>query len=342
MNSDQVTPEKILQIGMGFFASKALLVAVKMGLFTFLSFGKQSVQAIQEKLGLDDRALYDFLDALVSLGFLEREGIKSGAYYSNSPDANQFLDRNKPSYIGGILEMANNRLYPFWNNLEEALKSGKPQNEAKGAQGSIFEMVYADETKLREFLNAMAGIQRGNFIMFANEFDFSPYFTHCDIGGAGGYLAAQIALNNAHMSCISFDLEPVSPIALDNIRSMGLEERVKVQSGDFFEDNFPKVDVITMGNILHDWGKEDKKMLIRKAYEALPEGGALVIIENIIDNERRDNTFGLLMSLNMLIETEAGYDFSMGDFEELAKEAGFKEVSLMRLIGPTSAAVAKK
>lgn len=342
MNSDQVTPEKILQIGMGFFASKVLLVAVKMGLFTFLSFGKQSSKAIQEKLGLDDRSLYDFLDALVSLGFLEREGLKSTAYYSNSAEADQFLDRNKPSYVGGILEMANNRLYPFWNDLEEGLKTGKPQNEAKEGDGSIFEKVYADEFKLREFLNAMAGIQMGNFIMFANEFDFSSYFTLCDIGGAGGYLSAQVALNNAHMSCVSFDLEPVSPIALDNIRSMGLEERVKVQTGDFFEDNFPKVDVITMGNILHDWGKDDKKMLIRKAYESLPEGGALVIIENIIDNERRDNTFGLLMSLNMLIETEAGYDFSIGDFEELAKEAGFKDVSLMRLTGPTSAAIAKK
>ena len=182
----------------------------------------------------------------------------------------------------------------------------------------------------------------GNFIAFANKFDFSNYKTLCDVGGAGGYLSAQVAMNNSSMSCITFDLPPVSALATENISSMKLTNKVKIQSGDFFNDEFPKADVITMGNILHDWGTQDKKNLIKKAFDALPEGGAFVVIENIIDNNRSDNAFGLMMSLNMLIETEAGYDFTFADFNDLVKDAGFKETSLMPLTGPTSAAIAIK
>jgi tRNA A58 N-methylase Trm61 len=144
------------------------------------------------------------------------------------------------------------------------------------------------------------------------------------------------------MKCISFDLPPVAPIALENLSKMGIASRVKVQSGDFFQESFPKADIITMGSILHDWGTKDKKMLIRKAYDALPKGGAFVVIESIIDDERRKNAFGLLMSLNMLIETTEGYDYTAADFTEWTREAGFKETSVMPLTGPSSAAIAIK
>lgn len=244
--------------------------------------------------------------------------------------------------MGGILEMCNNRLYPFWNDLENGLKTGLPQNETKNGGKPIFEAVYADPNKLREFVSAMGGVQMGNFMAFAKQFDFTNYKTLCDIGGAGGLLSAQVSMNNDHMQCTSFDLPPVEPIVKENLRNMGLSEKVTVKSGDFFTDDFPKADVITMGNILHDWGKADKKILIRKAYDALPMGGSLVVIENIIDDDRSENAFGLLMSLNMLIETSEGYDFSAADFEILAKEAGFKHVNVMPLTGPTSAAIAIK
>lgn len=338
----QIDPSKIMQVGMGFWASKTLLTAVSMGLFTHLANREVSGQEIKSKLGLHERSLYDFLDSLVALGFLKRSGLKESATYSNSKDSELFLDKNKPSYIGGILEMSNHRLYAFWNDLEEALKTGQPQNETKENGKPLFEELYADEEKLREFINAMGGVQMGNFIAFANKFDFSNYKTLCDIGGAGGYLAAQVAMNNSSMSCITFDLPPVSVLATENISSKKLTNKVTIQSGDFFNDEFPKADVITMGNILHDWGTQDKKNLIKKAFDALPKGGAFVVIENIIDNNRSDNAFGLMMSLNMLIETEAGYDFTFADFNGWTKDAGFKETSLMPLTGPTSAAIAIK
>lgn len=338
----QVDPSRIMQIGMGFFASKTMLTAVNMGLFTHLAKAGLTGQSIKGKLGLHHRGLYDFLDTLVALGFLKRTGVKETAVYSNAEDADLFLDKNKPSYIGGMLAMANNRLYPFWNNLEEGLKTGKPQNEAKTGGVPIFEAIYADQSRLREFLSAMGGIQMGNFILFSKAFDFTDYHTLCDAGGAGGHLAAQVAMNNQHMHCITFDLPPVALVARENMNTMGLSDRVATQAGDFLTEDLPKADVITMGNVLHDWGVKEKKMLIKKAYDALSQGGALVVIENIIDDNRSENAFGLLMSLNMNIETTEGFDFSAADFDGWAKECGFTQTSVMPLTGPSSAVIAIK
>lgn len=338
----KVDPSHILNIGLGFWPSKILLTAVKLNLFTLLATRPLSAKEIRFELCLHDRSLYDFLDSLVALGFLQRKGIKSSAIYSNSVDTDLFLDKNKLTYVGGILEMANTRLYPFWNYLEEGLRTGTPQNEIRTGRKSLFEEIYADVNKTREFVNAMGGIQAGNFIKFATSFDFSGYKTLCDIGGAGASLSAHVAAHNAHMHCVSFDLPPVSPIALENISKMGLAERVKIESGDFFTDAFPVADIFVMGNILHDWGTANKKKLIAKAYDSLPKGGALVVIENIIDDERRENAFGLMMSLNMLIETAEGYDFTASDFSEWATEAGFVKTSVMPLTGPSSAIIAIK
>ncbi|GAA4280277.1 methyltransferase [Gaetbulibacter aestuarii] len=342
MEAKQIDPSHIMQVGMGFWASKTLLTAVNMGLFTHLAKGAMSGKQIREKLGLHERGLYDFLDTLVALGFLKRTGIKASAMYSNAEDVDVFLDKNKPSYMGGLLEMSNNRLYPFWNDLETGLKTGKPQNEAKHGDKPLFEAIYSSEERLREFVSAMGGIQMGNFMTFAKNFDFSNYKTLCDVGGAGGHMACQVALNNPHMNCISFDLPAVKPIAMENIKNMGLSDRVTAVAGDFFEDELPKADIITMGNVLHDWGVEDKKMLLTKACKALPKGGALVVIENIIDDDRSSNAFGLMMSLNMNIETDQGFDFSAADFSTWANECGFTKISVMPLTGPTSAVIAIK
>ncbi|WP_440882111.1 methyltransferase [Tenacibaculum sp. C7A-26P2] len=338
----QITPSRIMEIGMGFWASKTLLTAVNMELFTHLAKEELSGEAIKSKLALNGRGLYDFLDTLVALGFLNRKGLKESSIYSNSEESNLFLDKKKPSYVGGMLEMTNNRIYQIWGNLEEGLKTGKPQNETKNGGIPIFEMLYSEEKKLKEFLKAMAGIQMGNFMMFSKTFDFSSYKTLCDVGGAGGELSTQVALNNEHMHCTSFDLPKVTAVASENINSMNLNEKVSALSGDFFKDKLPKADVITMGNILHDWGIKDKKMLIKKAYDALPSGGALVVIENIIDDNRNENAFGLLMSLHMNLETLEGFDFSSADFDVWAKECGFRETSKMPLTGPSSAIIAIK
>lgn len=339
---NHIDPSKIMQIGMGFWASKTLLTAVNMELFTHLAKGPKSGHQIQEILGLHHRSLYDFLDTLVALGFLQRDGIKETSTYSNAEDVDVFLDKNKPSYLGGILEMSNNRLYPFWSHLEEALKTGKPQNESKSGDAPLFEAIYADEHTLREFLHAMGGVQAGNFDVFARNFDFTGFKTLCDVGGSGGNLSIHVAKNNQQIECLSFDLPPVAPIANDNFKASGLDDRIKAVAGDFFKDDLPKADLITMCNVLHDWSVDHKKILIKKAYDALPDNGTLVVVENIIDNERSKNAFGLMMSLNMLIETDEGFDYSLSDFEIWAYEAGFKNIRIMPLTGPASAIIASK
>ena len=341
---NQPSPASIMQTGTAFWASKILLSAIQFELFTRLAEKKSlSGQEIKSLLGFkcSDRHAYDFLDALTAFGFLQREGLLETARYSNGADTEIFLDKNKPSYIGGILEMMNNRLYGFWGNLEEGLLTGQPQNEAKKSE-DFFGLIYQDPEKLKGFINAMSGIQMGNFMTFAQKFDFSKYKTLVDVGGSAGLLSLMVARHHPHMSCTSFDLPQVEPIANATIQQFGLSEKVKASSGNFFTDPFPKADIITMGNILHDWDEEKKLLLMKKAWEALPEGGAFIAIESVIDDDRRKNAFGMMMSLNMLIETGTGFDYSFADFNKWAKSAGFKFTALIQLTGPSSAAIAYK
>jgi hypothetical protein len=339
---ERITPKKIMKVGFGFWSSKALLTAVKFGLFTKLAQNPLSAEEIRDELNLDDRGLYDWLDALVAFGFLEREGIKENATYSNAPDADRFLDQNKRGYIGGMLEMANDRLYPFWGDLEEALKTGDPQNEIKHKDTDFFEILYEDEDRLRQFTRAMAGVQMGNFKALVHKFDFSQYNTLCDMGGADGELSLQVAEQYEHIDCITYDLPKVTSIAEEKIKQWGMEGRVKAVAGDFWEEEFPEADIITFGNILHDWGLDEKLTLLEKAYNSLPDGGACIVIENIIDNDRSKNIFGLTMSLNMLIETRDGFDFTGNEFKEWAQETGYSSTDIIPLAGPSSAAVAYK
>ena len=342
--SQQPTPASIMQVGLGFWPSKVLLTAVNEGLFTHLAKKPLSLKDIKTLFHWNcmDRHASDFLDTLVALKFLKRAGINATAIYSNSEDVDFFLDKKKPSYIGGILEMMNNRLFRFWANLDEAMKTGKLQNEAANQGENLYEAIYKSPEKTREFVHAMTGIQMGNFIAFATKFDFSKYKTLCDIGGSGAMLSIQVAMNNPNIICNNFDLPPIEAVAKENIKQFNLSDRIKTTTGDFFNDPFPKADIIVMGHILHNWSEEKKLILIKKAYDALPVGGAFVAIENVIDNERSQNILGLTMSLNMLIETEEGFDYTHSDFENWAKQASFKKVEQINLAGNSSAAIAYK
>jgi hypothetical protein len=340
--SEQVDPSHIMQVGMGFWASKTLLSAVELELFTKLGSNSMTGSQIAEALGLHERAIPDFPDALVALQLLDREGDGSDALYRNTPSTAVFLDKASPAYIGGLLEMGNARLYGFWGDLTEALQTGKPQNEIKHTGKPMFDELYSDPARLEQFMNAMAGISKGPFQALAERFDFSKYGTLCDVGGATGQLSIAVANRHPHMRCTSYDLDVVEPIAKRTIEAAGVGGRVTAQAGDFFAEPLPKADVITMGLILHDWNLERKMHLIKAAYDALPDGGAFIIVENLIDDARRENAFGLLMSLNMLIEFGDAFDFTGGAFAGWCREVGFTRIDVMSLAGPTSAAVAYK
>ena len=333
-----LNPGHILQVGTGFWAAKTLLSAVEMGVFTELAEHPQDLETLQGRLGLHPRSARDFLDALVALRFLERHDGK----YCNTAETDFFLDKRKPSYMGGVLEMANHRLYPFWGHLTAALRTGLPQNETKDGVTDPFAALYADPARLKQFLGAMSGVSRGGNMAIARKFPWGEYRTAVDVGTAQGDLITQVALANPHIEGIGFDLPAVGPCFEEYVEANGLSGRVKFSPGSFFEQPLPKADVVMMGHILHDWDLQTKRMLIRKAWEALPPGGAYIVYEAIIDDDRSTNAFGLLMSLNMLVETSGGFDYTGSDCTGWMKEAGFRETRVEHLAGPDSMVIGIK
>jgi hypothetical protein len=332
------TPDAIMQLGTAFWASKTLLSAVELGLFSELaSSGPLDAEALRKRLDLHPRSARDFFDALVALKMLEREN----DLYRNTAETDLFLDRAKPSYVGGLLEMLNARLFGFWNSLTEGLRTGKPQNEAKTG-GNMFEAIYSDPELLRGFEKAMSASSAGPARAIASTFPWDRYKTVIDIGCAEGCVPVQVALAHGHMSGGGFDLPVVKPLFDEYVADAGLSDRLDFYPGDFFADELPSADVLVMGRILHDWDMDEKRLLLEKAYTALPKGGALIVYEAIIDDDRRENAMGLLMSLNMLIETSGGFDFTGADCRRWMAEAGFSETDVKPLVGPISMVVGIK
>jgi hypothetical protein len=330
-------PDSLLQLALGFMPSKTMLSAMELGVFTALSERPLDLAALTRRLELHERSARDFFDALVALKVLNRDN----GVYSNTPEAAQFLDRNKPSYIGGIMEMANARLYSFWGSLTEALRTGLPQNEVKNGR-DLFAEMYADPERLRVFLEGMTGVSGGPALAIAAKFPWSQVKSVIDIGTAQGAVPVNLAVAHPHLKCGGFDLPVVQPIFEDYARARGVADRVKFYPGNFFNDPLPSADVLVMGHILHDWNLEQKRMLLAKAYSALEDGGSLIIYDAIIDDDRRENVGGLMMSLNMLIETPGGFDYTASDCMGWARAAGFKQTRLEHLVGAISMLVATK
>jgi len=327
-----------MQLGLGFWGSKTLLSAIELGVFTVLANGPMNAEDLTAGLALHTRGARDFFDALVALGMLEREN----GLYRNSPETDWFLVRDKPTYIGGLLEMANERLYQFWGSLTEALRTGLPQNEIRTGGAGVFEAIYGDPERLRLFLGAMTGLSMGAARVIAEKFPWRNYQSVVDLGGAQGGLLVQLCQAHPHLRGINFDLSVVGPVFEEYATNSGMQERLSFVPGNFFSDPLPAGDVITMGHILHDWDLDQKLMLLEKAYQALREDGALIVFEALIDDERRANAFGLLMSLNMLIETPGGFDYTGQDCANWMREVGFKTISVEHLAGPDSMVVGIK
>ncbi len=333
----QFTPANIMQLGTGFWGSKTLLSAIELGLFTELAKSPLDATSLTKRLQIHPRSAQDFFDALVALGMLKRTGTR----YANTPETALFLDRAKSSYVGGILEMCNARLYRFWGSLTEGLRTGKPQNEVKTGE-DFFGTLYADTQRLESFLKAMTGLSVGSAQIIAKKFPWKKYNTFVDVGCAQGGVAVEIALAHKHLTGGGMDLPVVLPMFTAYARERGVAQRLHFYPGDFFKDPLPKCDVIIMGHILHDWDLAEKRMLLRKAYDALAPRGALIIHEALIDDARKQNAFGLLMSLNMLIETHGGFDFTGADCRKWMKEVGFKRTQVTRLAGPDGMVVGFK
>src|SRR6266851_8652501 len=334
----QAGADRIEQVAFGFMASKVLFAAIEFGVFTELAKQPLDGQALTERLRLHPRAVRDFLDTLVALGMLERRG----EIYSNTSETEFYLDRGKPTYIGHYIEIQSLRSYQLFGKLSEALRTGEPQNEIKSGDEDWVDAMYRTPERLRFFLRGMTGHSLPSAMAIARKFPWEKYRTFADIGTAEGCLPVQVAMAHPHLMGEGFDLPTVRPFFEEYVASFRLQDRIKFRIGDFFKDSLPAADVLVMGMILHDWNLDLKMTLLKKAYDSLPRGGALIVYDHVIDDERRKNVNGLLMSLLMLVETQGGFDYTGEDCCKWMREAGFSETHVEQLTGVESMAVGIK
>jgi O-methyltransferase domain/Dimerisation domain len=337
MESPVVTPDRIVKLGLAFRAAKALLSAVELDVFTALAEGPLGLDPLRTRLGIDQRGARDFFDALVALGMLERD---QRGRYGNTPETDLYLDRQKPTYIGGELVHFSTYVYPHWDLLTPALRTGEPQSGTRAT--GHYSALYADHAALETFLKGMTGgsLQVANAV--ATKFPWPDYETFVDIGTAQGGLPVQIATVHTHLTGGGFDLPPVRPHFERYVQEHGLAPRLQFYPGDFLADPLPAADVLILGRVLHNWDLATKRLLLKKAYDALPDGGALIVYERLIDDERRANATALLASLNMLIMTAGGFDFTGADCIGWMREAGFRDLHVELLTDDQSMVVGTK
>ncbi|SDW54524.1 Dimerisation domain-containing protein [Amycolatopsis xylanica] len=320
-------PEPILDLAFGFWASQALLSAVELGVFRALSGGPLGLGELQEATGIQ-RGARDLFDVLVASDMLARD---EDGRYSLTELTSLYLDETKPdTYLGGLLVMANRRLYPFWGHLADALRTGKPQNETRHG-GDFFPTLYADPERLRGFLRSMTGRSMGAIRALVDAFPWKDYRSVADIGCAQGTLLAHLVKRHPHLTATGFDLPAVRAPFEEHARELGVP--LTFTGGDFLAEPLPRTEVLIFGHILHDWDLDRKRELIAKAYDALPSGGAIIVYEALIDDERRTHAYGMLMSLNMAVETEGGFDFTGADCSGWLRDAGFVDTYVQTLTG---------
>ncbi len=333
MSNEHPTPETIMQLTRAYAGSKALVSAVELGLFTTLADGPLTGDVLRAKLGLQPRGSTDWLDALVSLGTLKRDD----DLYANTAATDFYLDRAKPTYLGGmVIGMAADTSH--WDSLTAALQTGRPQIE--GDQDFLDQ--YRDPASFTEFMHQMTGLSMAAAQAIADKFPWSRYRTVIDVGAAEGCMPVQLALRHPQLTGGGFDLPIVRPAFESHVARHGLTDRLRFYPGDFFTDPLPPADVLIMGHILHNWSLDQKLDLLGKAYRTLPDGGALIVYESLIDDDRRTNTFGLLMSVAMLLVTRDGFDYTGAQCRSWLSDVGFRDSYVEQLVGPDSMVVGLK
>ncbi len=327
----------IIQLGYAYRGTKVLLSAVELDVFTALSGGALDLYSLRIKTGVDERGARDFFDALVALGLLDRD---ERGRYRNAAASAHYLDRSRPDYLGHELEFINERLYATWNSLTTSLRTGRPHTPPDPA--GHYPSRYRDADALKQFAAAMTAGTTAVARELAAGFPWCDYQSVIDIGCAEGCLPVQLAISHPHLRCGGFDLPPLEPAFHAYASSHGVADRLTFYPGDFLRDDVPPADVLVFGRVLHNWNLETKTVLLRKTHAALPEHGCLIVYERFIDDERMENATALLSSLNMLVMTAGGFDYTAADCCRWLKEAGFSNFRVAALTPDQSMIVATK
>ena len=337
MQIQAVTPDRLVEIGSGYRRAKALLCAVEIDLFTVLGDQPLDAESLALSLGLHHRGARDFFDALVALGLINRsaEGL-----YSNAPDTDTYLNRRKANFLGGMFDQFNLREYGMWNRLLDTLRTGEPQTGIEAT--THFEPMYRDVVRFTSFVSAMTAGSLPPAQAMAAQFPWANYKTLIDIGTAQGCLPVQVARIHPHISGGGFDLPQLETSFEQYVDDNHLSGRLRFYPGSFFDGPLPSGDVLVFGRVLHNWDLSTKRMLLQKAYRALPHGGAIIVYDMLIDDNRRTGAGSLLSSLNMLVWTAAGFGYSGADCIGWMQEVGFRDMQVQPLVAGQSMVVGIK
>jgi hypothetical protein len=345
MNSQNISPEPILQMATGFWVSKALMAAVELEVFTRLAGKKVSIKELQDILQMEQRPAEVFATSLASLGLLEVRAAEGKRIYSNSPLSDWFLDKGKPSYMGDIVVMFDRRLYKGWDKLVQALRTNKPVSSQEGGGAEVlFDQAKSNEAvqEMKTFTHSMYGISVGPAMALAKTFDFGRYSRMMDIGGAGVY-CIEVVKAHPNMSATVFDLQPVCEVADEYIAKANLQNKIRTSQLDFWKQPLPKgYDLAFLSHILHDYDREKGVFLLKKIHESLPSGGAVLISEWLINDEMSGPAPSALMGLNMIVETFGGKNYSFDEISEMLKAAGFTRIERRPLAAPAELVIGYK
>jgi SAM-dependent methyltransferase len=317
-------------------ATRAILSAAEVGVFDALSKRPKGLEALTKQLGLHRRGIRDLLDALVALHVLERN---SEGDYSNRPGARAAVRARQAIRLDEAGRLPGEQHDRGWESLTTALRTGRPQNGMNGRDQ--YACLYSNDAAVHAFAERMTRQTLEIAPEIAASFPWQDHRSVADIGCAQGCLLVEIAKRHGHMRGCGFDLPLLRSEFENHVSGHGLAARLRFEAGDFFRDPLPSADVLIIGRVLHNWDLATKRLLLEKAHAALRPGGALIVYDRLIDDERRHNAEGLLASLNMLLNTAGGFDYTAADCMEWMAAAGFQGMSMQALAGSQSMIVGR-
>jgi acetylserotonin N-methyltransferase len=329
-------PTIVLELLQAFRCSKAMFAAVSLGVFDSLSTGPKPLPILADELKANQEALERLLDACVGLQLLERDD----RGYRNTPVASTYLCRHSPHRLTGYIYYSNDVMWKLWGNLEHAVREGTHRwKQTFGRDGPIFSQFFRTEEAKREFLMGMHGYGLISSPQVVAAFDLSKYSCLVDLGGATGHLAVAACERYPQLRAVVFDLPEAVPLAEEIVRASPVANRIKVAAGDFFVDALPQGDIYALGRILHDWTEEKIIKLLGRVHSHLAPGGAVLIAEKLLEEDKRGPRWAHLQNLNMLTCTE-GKERTLSEYESLLNQVGFVDVVGCRTLSPLDAVLA--
>ncbi|MGK5550299.1 methyltransferase [Actinomadura kijaniata] len=309
----------IVRLNTVYFHAKALQSAVELGLFELLAEGPADVEEIRARLDIKHRRVRDFLDALVGLELLERDGRK----YRNAPAAAEYLVPGQPAYLGGTVAQHSRMHYHAWARLTEALRDGRAKS-AVAAQGAMaYEKHYEDLERARQVMTHMDAHNGFTADELARRLDWSAYSSFVDVGGARGNVAARIVRAHPHLTGGVFELAGVRPLFDELMERLGTADRVRFHGGDFRTDELPEADVLIFGHVLPDWPEPERARLLERAYRAVRTGGRVVLYDQMVDASETDPAV-LLQRINHTMMRDDSGGYTLEEARVYLERAGFR------------------